>query len=120
MKFEDDIQSSGSTRYFFNLYPVIVKDGPATHVRVSFVNRGVDSGIIFGMARPSSLRARDYSFADAISYVCRRDKRATGVEHTNCISMLEPSRPRILWMDADYWRTRSLHLGWYVRKHRIN
>ena len=120
MKVENDIQSSGSTRYFFNLYPVIVKDGPATHVRVSFVNRGVDSGIIFGMARPSSLRARDYSFADAISYVCRRDKRATGVEHTNCISMLEPSRPRILWMDADYWRTRSLHLGWYVRKHRIN
>src|SRR5262249_61146851 len=47
-----------STRDFFNLYAVIVIDGPATHVRVSFVNSGVDCGAVFSMAGASFLRPR--------------------------------------------------------------
>src|SRR5215813_12376024 len=106
-----------STRDFFNLYAVIVIDGPATHVRVSFVNSGVDRGAVFGMARPSSLRAGDHPFADAISDVGHRDKRAAAVEHANGVSSLKPPRRRILWMDADDWRARLLHLRRNVRKH---
>src|SRR5215468_6015818 len=84
-----------STRDFFNLYAVIVIDGPATHVRVSFVNSDVDCGAVFSMAGPSSLRAGDYPFADAISDVGHRDKRATAVEHANGVSSLKPPRRRI-------------------------
>src|SRR5262249_34223210 len=56
-----------STRDFFNLYAVIVIDGPATHVRVSFVNSGVDCGAVFSMAGASSLFPRRHPLAGAVS-----------------------------------------------------
>src|SRR5262249_60494884 len=58
-----------STRDFFNLYAVIVIDGPATHVRVSFVNSGVDCGAVFSMAGPSFPRPRRPPLSGAISGV---------------------------------------------------
>src|SRR5262245_24842082 len=99
-----------SSAKLFDLYAVIVKDGPAAHVGVPFVNSDVDRSAAFGMARPSSLRTGDHPFADAVSNVGSRDKRAATVEHANGVSGHDPPRRRILRMDSDCWWTRSLHL----------
>src|SRR5262245_18486204 len=77
--------ASSRARDFFNLDAVIMKDGPGAHVRVSFVNSGVDRGAASVVARPASLRAGDHAFADTVSDFSHCDKRATVVENANLV-----------------------------------
>src|SRR5262245_37334527 len=60
------LAASAQARNFFDLYAVIVIDGPCAHVRVSVVNRGVDRGAAGDVARPSSLCAPDHSVGDVL------------------------------------------------------
>src|SRR5262245_50917741 len=114
------LAASAQARNFFDLYAVIVIDGPGAHVRVSVVNRGVDRGAACDVARPSSLCAPDHPFADVFSDLGHRDKRATIVGHANGVPGLKPPRRRILRMDADGWRACSLQLRRDVRKDGID
>src|SRR6266498_3704304 len=72
------------------------------------------------MAWPSSLRAGDHAPTDAIRDLGHCDKRAAVVEYADFVSRLDPPRRRIIWMDADCWRTRAFHLRRNVRKHGID
>src|SRR5262245_21319659 len=114
------LAASAQARNFFDLYAVIVIDGPGAHVRVSVVNRGVDRCAACDVARPSSLCAPDHPFADVFSDLGHRDKRATIVGHANGVPGLKPPRRRILRMDADGWRACSLQLRRDVRKDGID